>query len=244
MWRCNVTSPSLRPEDSCGPCRMMNGRLCVQVEQLCAECSGKCSFTTRKLRWVSLTVCSLVLRPGTYGPWECSFLIWRLMSADIMLLIYYGIPKESCSTSTALYWKISGSAPLMLKKTSLLQAASSAHLPVPVAFKHTLQFVCRNREWILIMITSLFFYLVILREKQSSSTQREINSREAKLWVFFIYLFILKIVEAPFLSYLEVFQLWGLEDLSKSGGRARLFGTFCSRIQDVVGLCSSCDNLI
>lgn len=137
-----MTSPSLRPEDSCDPYRMMNGRLCVQVEHLSADCSSKCGFTTRTLRWVSLTVCSLVLRPGTYGAWERSFLIWRVMIADIMLLNYYGIPEESCSTSTALYWQkfhricpihggkhneisiVSCHPPLLLKMSTFPYAAS------------------------------------------------------------------------------------------------------------------------
>lgn len=88
-----MTSPSLRPVDGCGPYRMMNGHLCVQVEQLSVECANKFGFTAQKLRWVSLTVCSLVLRPGTYGAWNSSFLIWRVMREDIILLKDYGIPK-------------------------------------------------------------------------------------------------------------------------------------------------------
>lgn len=74
---CNLTSPSLRPEDSCGPHRMMNGRLYMQVEQLSAESSSKCSFTAGKLRWFSLTVCWLVLRPQTYGACSAAFKVGR-----------------------------------------------------------------------------------------------------------------------------------------------------------------------
>lgn len=114
---CNVTSPSLRPEDSCGPYRMMNGRLCVQVEQLPAERSCKCSFTTRKIE-MGFTYCMFTCS-ATWNIWcsgECSFLIWRVMIADIMLLKYYGVPKESHSTSTALYWQnFTGSAQFMLE---------------------------------------------------------------------------------------------------------------------------------
>lgn len=97
---CNVTSTSLRPEDSCGPYAVMNGRLCVQVGQLSAECSSKCSFTTPKSRRVPLTVCSLVLRPGTYGAWELSSLIWRVMAAHMMFHESCGISQELCSAST------------------------------------------------------------------------------------------------------------------------------------------------
>lgn len=85
----NVTSPSLRPEDSCGPYTMMNGCLCAQVEQLSAECSSKCIFTAPKLRWVSLTVCSLVLQPGTHGAWECSFLIGQMIIQDITRMLLH-----------------------------------------------------------------------------------------------------------------------------------------------------------
>lgn len=64
-----VTSPSPPCEDSCGPCRMMNGRFNEQVEQLPAVHSSKCSFTTLKLRWVSFTLtCSTTLKhmvPGS-----------------------------------------------------------------------------------------------------------------------------------------------------------------------------------
>lgn len=49
---CNMTSPSLWAEDSCGPSMMTNGPWSLQVEQLSAINSSKFSFTFQILKWV------------------------------------------------------------------------------------------------------------------------------------------------------------------------------------------------
>lgn len=76
---CNMTSPSRRPEDSCGPYRMINGRLCVGGAAVC-RVLRQTQLSLSKIE-MGFTYCMFICS-ATWNIWCLRVQLFNLESDD------------------------------------------------------------------------------------------------------------------------------------------------------------------